>query len=72
MCRNLIKDKEEIETFYPDNQEEWQHWLQENHRSKAAIWLIYYKKRQKYHTTEHFCFRLRQITDCTRLQPVKH
>jgi uncharacterized protein YdeI (YjbR/CyaY-like superfamily) len=34
----------EIETFCPKNQLEWRCWLEENHQSKHAVWLIYYKK----------------------------
>lgn len=37
-----MKEKE-IETFYPKNRNEWREWLQQNHRTKQSIWLIYYK-----------------------------
>ncbi|MBC7913786.1 MAG: YdeI/OmpD-associated family protein [Pyrinomonadaceae bacterium] len=36
--------KKEIETFCPASRQEWRLWLQENHASKQAVWLIYYKK----------------------------
>ncbi|MES2652571.1 MAG: YdeI/OmpD-associated family protein [Bacteroidota bacterium] len=35
--------KKEIETFYPTSQHEWRTWLQENHVSKQAVWLVYYR-----------------------------
>ncbi len=35
--------KKEMETFYPTSQHEWRAWLQENHVSKQAIWLVYYR-----------------------------
>jgi uncharacterized protein YdeI (YjbR/CyaY-like superfamily) len=36
--------KKEIETFCPTSRNDWRQWLQENHRSKPSIWLVYYKK----------------------------
>jgi uncharacterized protein YdeI (YjbR/CyaY-like superfamily) len=39
--------KNEIEIFYPKNQTEWRKWLQENHLSKQAVWLVFYKKKSK-------------------------
>jgi len=36
--------KKETETFCPAGREEWRQWLQENHREKEAVWLIYYSK----------------------------
>ncbi len=38
-------EKEEIELFYPVSKAAWRAWLQENHESKQAVWLIYYKKK---------------------------
>ena len=35
--------KEEIEMFYPTNQEEWRTWLKKNHNVKQSIWLVCYK-----------------------------
>ncbi len=35
--------KKEMETFYPTSQHEWRAWLQENHVSKQAVWLVYYR-----------------------------
>ncbi len=37
--------KEEIELFYPISKAAWRAWLQENHSTKQAVWLIYYKKK---------------------------
>lgn len=42
---NLIMKKQEIETFCPASQQDWRNWLHENHNSKQAVWLIYYKKK---------------------------
>lgn len=38
-------EKKEIETFYPTSQQQWRQWLEENHRSKQAVWLVHYKKK---------------------------
>jgi uncharacterized protein YdeI (YjbR/CyaY-like superfamily) len=35
--------EKDIETFYPASQQEWRDWLEANHQSKAAVWLVYYK-----------------------------
>jgi uncharacterized protein YdeI (YjbR/CyaY-like superfamily) len=35
---------EEIEVFYPANNQEWRQWLQENHDSKQAVWVVFYNK----------------------------
>lgn len=37
-------NKENPETFHPENEQEWRSWLEENHLEKQSIWLIYYKK----------------------------
>ena len=37
--------KIETEIFYPKSQTEWRNWLQENHLSKQAVWLVYYNKK---------------------------
>ncbi|WP_462255436.1 YdeI/OmpD-associated family protein [Ferruginibacter sp.] len=39
--------KNEIETFCPTSQKDWRKWLQKNHASKQAVWLICYKKKYK-------------------------
>jgi len=35
----------EIEIFYPSSQMAWRKWLQENHYSKQAVWLVFYSKK---------------------------
>jgi len=37
--------EEIIETFYPTSRAAWRAWLQENHNSSRAVWLICYKKK---------------------------
>jgi uncharacterized protein YdeI (YjbR/CyaY-like superfamily) len=37
--------KNEIETFCPTSRKDWRKWLQKNHTSKQAVWLICYKKK---------------------------
>lgn len=39
--------KNEIEIFYPTSQTMWRKWLQENHISKQAVWLVYYNKKSE-------------------------
>jgi uncharacterized protein YdeI (YjbR/CyaY-like superfamily) len=39
--------KKETEIFYPKSKTEWRKWLQENHVSKQAVWLVYYNKKSK-------------------------
>jgi uncharacterized protein YdeI (YjbR/CyaY-like superfamily) len=34
----------EIETFCPASPQEWREWLERNHETKQAVWLIYFKK----------------------------
>lgn len=33
----------EIETFCPKSRADWRKWLEENHKTKQFIWLVYYK-----------------------------
>lgn len=40
-------NEEEQELYYPASQAEWRTWLAENHQSKDAVWLLYYKKKSK-------------------------
>ena len=35
--------KKDIESFTPKSQADWRKWLEKNHVSKEAIWLIIYK-----------------------------
>jgi uncharacterized protein YdeI (YjbR/CyaY-like superfamily) len=39
--------KNEIETYYPKSQADWRKWLKQNHQSKQAVWLVYYKSSTK-------------------------
>ena len=39
--------KNKTEIFYPKSQTEWRKWLQENHLSKHAVWLVFYNKKSK-------------------------
>lgn len=36
--------KDGIKTFYARTQKEWRKWLEKNHGSERAVWLIIYKK----------------------------
>lgn len=42
-------DKNEIPEFCPKSQADWRRWLQKNHQSQNAVWLIYYKKKSPGH-----------------------
>jgi uncharacterized protein YdeI (YjbR/CyaY-like superfamily) len=33
-----------MNTFYPENRQQWREWLDKNHSIESSIWLIYYKK----------------------------
>ena len=35
--------QKEIETYYPTSPQDWRQWLEENHKSKQCVWLIYYR-----------------------------
>lgn len=37
--------KNEIEVFHPTSQTEWRLWLEKNHVSKQAVWLVFYNKK---------------------------
>jgi len=39
--------KNEVEIFYPTSQTMWRKWLQENHNSKQAVWLVFYNKKSE-------------------------
>lgn len=34
-----------VETYCPKSREDWRQWLEENHRSKSSVWLVYYSKK---------------------------
>lgn len=36
--------KEEIVIFYPENLTVWRKWLEKNHLSRQAVWLVFYNK----------------------------
>jgi len=36
--------KSGVKIFYAKTQKEWRKWLEKNHRSEKAVWLIFYKK----------------------------
>jgi len=37
--------KNGIEILYPKSQGEWRNWLEKNHFSKQAVWLVFYNKK---------------------------
>lgn len=37
-----MHDKE-LESYCPGSREDWRNWLEENHRSRRSVWLVYYK-----------------------------
>ncbi len=39
--------KDEIEIFYPKSQTAWREWLEKNHCSKQAVWLVFYNKKSE-------------------------
>lgn len=40
-------EKKEIEIFYPKSQTAWRKWLEKNHLSKQAVWLVFYNKKSQ-------------------------
>ena len=36
--------KKEVEVFYPASLTAWKKWLEKNHLSKQAVWLVFYNK----------------------------
>lgn len=41
----MIKKEKDIEIFCPASRQEWRQWLEKNHSSKPAVWLVQYKKK---------------------------
>ena len=41
----MLKKENDLETFCPASRQEWRLWLQENHRTKQSVWLVYHKKK---------------------------
>ncbi len=39
-----METKDGIKTYYSRTQKEWRKWLEKNHLSEKAVWLIFYKK----------------------------
>lgn len=39
--------EEKIETYCPGSRAEWRKWLAENHQSKEAVWLVYFRASTK-------------------------
>jgi len=37
-------EQPQIEVFYPESILEWREWLQKNHVSQKAVWLVFHKK----------------------------
>lgn len=35
----------DVEEYCPADKEDWRKWLEENHKKKDAVWLIFYKKK---------------------------
>lgn len=35
---------EDVAIVYPKNPQEWRQWLEENHQSKQAVWVVFYTK----------------------------
>jgi len=40
-----LKMENGIESICPNSRQAWREWLEANHESKQAVWLIYYKKK---------------------------
>lgn len=36
--------EKKIDVFYPKSQTAWRKWLEKNHLSKQAVWLVFYTK----------------------------
>ena len=36
--------QQEVEIFYPTSRTDWRKWLETNHLSKQAVWLVFYNK----------------------------
>lgn len=38
-----MKQEKEIPSFYPSDKRQWRQWLQDNHHTERAVWLVRYK-----------------------------
>lgn len=43
-CKIIMQ---EIEVFYPESNTVWREWLEKNHHSNQAVWLVFYSKSSK-------------------------
>lgn len=43
---------EDVEEFCPENQSDWRNWLVENHKTRHAIWVIFFKKKSEKHNLD--------------------
>lgn len=41
---------EEIEIFYPENEEQWRQWLNKHHLAKQSVWVIFKNKKSGHPT----------------------
>jgi uncharacterized protein YdeI (YjbR/CyaY-like superfamily) len=39
--------KEAVEVFYPVSVQKWRKWLEDNHLSKQAVWVVFYNKKSE-------------------------
>jgi uncharacterized protein YdeI (YjbR/CyaY-like superfamily) len=44
---SCMEFKDGTQTFYPQSQEEWRNWLEENHQKEKSVWLILYRKQSQ-------------------------
>lgn len=42
--------KKEVEIFRPTSRTDWREWLEKNHHSQQAVWLVYFKSSSKMDT----------------------
>ncbi len=42
-------EQPQIEVFYPENASAWREWLQNNHLSQQAVWLVFHTKASQKH-----------------------
>ncbi|MDX1349883.1 MAG: YdeI/OmpD-associated family protein [Putridiphycobacter sp.] len=38
-----------VETYFPANKTDWRQWLELNHKTKEAVWVVFYKKNAPNH-----------------------
>ncbi len=41
----MMSNDKDITSFCPASREDWRQWLQENHATEVAVWLVYNKKK---------------------------